>query len=522
MLVSTRQLSILAIVAAGMVVLTAVLYTVETSGGAGAQQGSLLIQGLELANVATITITKKDDSTTLDRSQDAFVVADRSNYPASLKKVNELLQKCLEIHIAETVTTNADNYADLGVLDDPKAAVGQAKKAIEQAEKDLEKAPDDAARKQAEKAKKDAEKQRDDAQDTLVIVLADKDGKALVDLRIGKSAAHGSGKYVRLKGQETVYASEESIWLQADPKSYMATDIIPYDDLKKDDIKQVDVTVKGKAYTVHRDKDDKIVLKSVPEGKKQKDSDVESVFSALTSLSFSDVAADWPQGATPDATFNCETKKQVVYTVQLAKHDDKHHIKIAAQGPPRDALQKRAEEIAKELNKDDRDNPIKLEELKKKDDLFKAFEGAIKFNGTHGKWVYEVSSWKADNMRKPLDDLIEDKPKPDEPDEIAASHILISYKGADKADAKITRSKADAKTRADEALKKAKDKDADFAALAKEYSDGPSKDKGGDLGTFKKGKMHKNFEDAAWKLEVDEISPVVETPFGFHVIKRTK
>ena len=71
-------------------------------------------------------------------------------------------------------------------------------------------------------------------------------------------------------------------------------------------------------------------------------------------------------------------------------------------------------------------------------------------------------------------------------------------------------------------LKKAKAKDADFAALAKEYSDGPSKDKGGDLGTFKKGAMHKNFEEAAWKLKVDEISDIVETPFGFHVIKRTK
>jgi len=101
-------------------------------------------------------------------------------------------------------------------------------------------------------------------------------------------------------------------------------------------------------------------------------------------------------------------------------------------------------------------------------------------------------------------------------EEVRASHILISSSASDP---KEKRDEALAKAKKVAALAKAKG--ADFAELAKKYSDGPSGPSGGDLGFFSKGRMVKPFEDAAFSMKVNEVSDPILTQFGYHIIKVT-
>lgn len=89
----------------------------------------------------------------------------------------------------------------------------------------------------------------------------------------------------------------------------------------------------------------------------------------------------------------------------------------------------------------------------------------------------------------------------EEPEKIRASHILV-----------------DTEKEAKDILKQLK-KGADFEALAKEKSKCPSKEQGGDLGFFTRGKMVKEFDDAAFSFEPGQMSGVVKTQFGYHIIK---
>jgi hypothetical protein len=104
-----------------------------------------------------------------------------------------------------------------------------------------------------------------------------------------------------------------------------------------------------------------------------------------------------------------------------------------------------------------------------------------------------------------------------------AAHIMVAYKGAENAPKTVTRTKDDAKKRADQALTELRKDESKFAELVKKYSDDPiSKDAEGRLGNFERNVMPGPFSDACFAMKVDTISDVVETPRGFHIIKRTK
>ena len=103
---------------------------------------------------------------------------------------------------------------------------------------------------------------------------------------------------------------------------------------------------------------------------------------------------------------------------------------------------------------------------------------------------------------------------------LRASHILIAYKGATRASDKITRSKEEAKIEANRVLRIVRRGKNSFEELATEYSDGPSYNRGGDIGFFQEGQMAQQFFKFVNKNKIGRIG-LVETEFGFHIIKVT-
>ena len=100
-----------------------------------------------------------------------------------------------------------------------------------------------------------------------------------------------------------------------------------------------------------------------------------------------------------------------------------------------------------------------------------------------------------------------------QPEQVQASHILI------KIDSKADESQKAQARKKIEKIQKRLQKGEDFAALAKEFSQCPSNAKGGDLGYFQRGQMVPAFEQVAFALKPGAVSDIVETKFGYHLIK---
>ncbi len=112
------------------------------------------------------------------------------------------------------------------------------------------------------------------------------------------------------------------------------------------------------------------------------------------------------------------------------------------------------------------------------------------------------------------------QPPAETPIRVAAAQILVSYKGALGAPENIKRTKEEARELAAELCGQARQTGADFQALAREHSDGPSASRGGILGALERGELARELEEAAYSMGLGQISDVVETACGFHVITR--
>lgn len=173
-------------------------------------------------------------------------------------------------------------------------------------------------------------------------------------------------------------------------------------------------------------------------------------------------------------------------------------------------VMKKIEEIAAEQNIKIEDVPAEIAKFgMTMDDL----KGQIRMTVQRDKLI-EAEMTDKDVKDEEVKKFYDDNPQFFErAEQVRVAHVLILTQG------KNDEEKAAAKTKIEDILKKAKSGD-DFAALAKEYSEDPgSKDKGGEY-TFPRGQMVPAFEESAFTLKDNEISGVIETEYGYHILKK--
>ncbi|MFO7900074.1 MAG: Gldg family protein [Planctomycetota bacterium] len=457
-------------VAVVMVVLTATLLSfAKHEPEKSFVRGTPLVQGLDTQDVHTIAIVEKEHTVTLNRTGEGrFVVAEKDDYPADESKINRLIVRDILDITCETVASrNPELHEQFGVTD----------------------GHDDAVK----------------------ISFLDENGEPIIGFIRGKSSDQG-GVYVRLLGEDVVYRTETGFWPDTRPIDYIDTSVT---DVGKKYIERVRVEIAdAEPYVIERDKDNDVRLQAIPEGMRAKEYEPGNVFEALTSLEFSDVFParelsemdlEW------DATYTADLFTGLRYRLELAEKDDKHYLRIKATwlDSKKDAVQDWMNAPEKKEEKTERADAVVLHQ-----------ELPPKFNSRHGGWVYQVASYKADDLRKPFDELIEE----DLPEKISARHVLIAYKDAEDAPDGVERTKDEAKKLAEKVLAEAKQEGADFARLAETYSDDEeTKEKGGDLGEIKADPSDwpEDFWKPAFRLEPGQVAGVLETDKGFHIVQRT-
>lgn len=362
---SNKKLTILGIVAVLMVLWAVMQTRISNKSGVETTGLSYLIQGLDPSSVGSIIIGTGKDAVTLKRQENGFVIVDKDNYPAKTSEINSLISKCLEIQTSEFVTDNPANFEDLEVTEEKARSV-------------------------------------------VKFMKTDPNSPLITGVVIGKTTELGQGSYVRMLSSDPavsnkVYVTSNSPWFGAGAMNYIDQELAS---TKSDDIESVTVSSQDGQYTLRKKPDSQdVILDNMPAGKKLKSSDAKSVLTALTSLRFDDVKK-LPSDMTFEKQYTCRLKDSTVYSLRIAEQDGKTYVSCVAEFTDKTPVEKASLNQGGEVESE--------EELKKKEAKLLARDNAAEFTTKHNGWIYEISDWKAKNLTKKLDDLLEDEKKPEE------------------------------------------------------------------------------------------------------------
>lgn len=365
---SNRNLIILGIVAA-VTVTWAVVQSHRVHSESGRPQAtrfedSYLIQGLDLASIASIRIGSDDTPLTLVRQGNGFVVANKHNYPADTGKINDLLVDLADLRVSELVTDDPENHESLHVTE---------------------------------------------ANAETLVKFFDSSDTVLTGVVIGSRhvVEGGSGPaqtYVRLLANPNVYLTEGVPTISDSAVEYVNKELVA---IEADEIKSISVSLPEAAYTLTATStDDETAtdgetvysIDPQPDGTQLKETAARSLFSAFSNISLQDVqqdTAEFTKDLTPAGTLVCTLANEVAYTFDILTGEDTSYLRGKAEFLDTTPVVK--------------ENRVETdEELKAKEAKLLARDHAEQFAKTHAGWLYEIAGWKADALLKTPDDLLED------------------------------------------------------------------------------------------------------------------
>ncbi|MDH4238671.1 MAG: DUF4340 domain-containing protein [Phycisphaerae bacterium] len=357
---SNKNLAILGIVTVLMVIWAVIQSRVSSMPRSGPEALSYLIPGLDTTDIGSIVLGTGKDAVTMNRRGRQFVIANKDNYPASMSEISELITSCLDIKIAELYTDEAAYHEDLGVTEEKADSV-------------------------------------------IKFLTPEPNSTILAGIVVGNAKELGEGTYVRLissdkASSDKVYVASNMPRIKNQAMDYIEQELIS---VNRDDINSVTVSFPGGDYTLKPKDDSKdIVLVNIPAGKKAKSSECDRVFAALANLRFDDVR-ETSSGLTFDRRYVCKLNDSTVYTLEIAKKDDKTYVSCLA-------------EFTGEVPKKDMTKVESEEVLKEKEAKLLAWDKAQEFSAKHKGWKYEIAEWKAKDLTKELSELVEDQKKPEE------------------------------------------------------------------------------------------------------------
>jgi hypothetical protein len=330
-----------------------------------------LVGGLDVDQVAKITISGDNNktNTSIVRSESRFVVAQKDNYPASAKRVNELIGRCLDIRTAELRTEDAAFHKDLGVSEDTAANV---------------------------------------------VTLLGADDKPIIGIFVSRPAENGSS-YVRLASENKVYLTLNAPYISSTPMDYIDTNLLEADSKK---ITEVSITdPNGVSYTLKSaDEGATITLDNMPAGKQFKGTEYRNIFTALSNLPIEDVtAASKVAQLKLDWKYVCKLSDSTIYTLGLGKQDNKTYLAIATEFTD-------TAPVVKEQGQESQ------EQLKVKEAKLLARDAAERFGKKTFGWVYVIPENKTSSLMRDLKNLVEDIPSPAPANSAAKTDLPIPAK----------------------------------------------------------------------------------------------